>query len=396
MSDNIEEVLNELRATTERLGAQHAETKTMAAKAEKLFSDQEEKSQRLTSDLEAAKKSSAEAAERLDALEMELSRKGGPGTGRDYKESPEYKAIAAYVSRGTDDMDTEQKSILMRSDSGPDGGYLTTPELDNVIIKGITEISPIRSVARVRTVSRKTLQAPVRTGIPKASYEGEAEDGDESQSKYGSASLTVHRLTTTIPMTTDLLLDTAFDFESEVMADVSEAFAFAEGRNFVLGDGVKKPMGYLSVAAGLQDDARISGASGKLDGDDIIRLTGDLKVGYNPVFALNRRTLAEIRLLKGTDGHYIFQPGLNGQIPNQIAGFNYILMEDMPDIAANAIPLSFQDFRRGYTIIDRTGTEVIRDNLTGKKAAIVELTFHRYNHGQVTLKEAFKLLKIKP
>lgn len=393
MSDEISTALAELRKATETFGSQSAETKTIAEKTKKLFDDQEEKSQRITTELEAAKKSSAEASERLDALEIELSRKNGPGSGRDYKESPEYKAIVAYVSRGDGDMEMEQKALL-RSDSGPDGGYLTTPELDNVIIKGITEISAVRSVARVRTVSKITMQGPTRTGIPKATYEGEAEDGDDSQSKYGSESLTVHRLTTTIPMTKDLLLDEAFDIEREVMADVSEAFAFAEGRCFVLGDGIKKPSGFLADSD-LQADSRISEVSGKLDGNDIIRLTGDLKVGYSPVFALNRRTLAEIRLLTGTDGHYIFQPGLNGQIPNQIAGFNYILMDDMPDIAANSHPLTFADFRRGYTIIDRTGTEVIRDNFTSKKAAIIELTFHRYNHGKVVLKEAFKLLKIK-
>jgi len=38
----------------------------------------------------------------------------------------------------------------------------------------------------------------------------------------------------------------------------------------------------------------------------------------------------------------------------------------MPDIAANAFPIAFADFRRAYVIVDRRGTVVVRDNLTAK------------------------------
>jgi len=72
------------------------------------------------------------------------------------------------------------------------------------------------------------------------------------------------------------------------------------------------------------------------------------------------------------------------------------VMNDMPDIAANSLSVALADFMRGYTIIDRTGLLVIRDELTRKKNNIIEMTFHRYNHGQVVLPEAFKLLKTKP
>jgi HK97 family phage major capsid protein len=70
-------------------------------------------------------------------------------------------------------------------------------------------------------------------------------------------------------------------------------------------------------------------------------------------------------------------------------------MQDMPSVAANSLSLVYADFMRGYTIIDRTGLQVIRDDVTRKKNNIIELTFHRYNHGQVVLPEAFKLLKTK-
>ena len=65
----------------------------------------------------------------------------------------------------------------------------------------------------------------------------------------------------------------------------------------------------------------------------------------------------------------------------------------MPNKATNAFPIAFGDFFRGYTIVDRTGTRFIRDEVTRKKEAIVEFEVMRWNTGQVTLVEAIKLLK---
>ncbi|MNQ83817.1 Phage capsid family protein [compost metagenome] len=199
----------------------------------------------------------------------------------------------------------------------------------------------------------------------------------------------------TVPYTYDQLIDSEFDMESEIMNDVAEAFAFTEGNKFTLGTGAKQPEGFL-VNAAVVADARTSLVSGVITGDDVLLLAGDLKVGYNPMYAMNRQTLALLRTLKGsTNDHYLWQVGLGPSQPNTLAGAPYILMQDMPAVAANSLSLAYADFQRGYTIIDRTGLQVIRDDVTRKKNNIIELTFHKYNHGQVVLPEAFKLLKTK-
>jgi hypothetical protein len=38
----------------------------------------------------------------------------------------------------------------------------------------------------------------------------------------------------------------------------------------------------------------------------------------------------------------------------------------MPDIAANALPIAFGDFRSGYLVVDRTGVRVLRDPYSAK------------------------------
>lgn len=390
--NNTLEAVKALRETVEKFGAHSAQAKEMAERTEKAFEKQEAKHTEIVTEMAAERKSNLELKERIDGLELELSR-SSTKTGVSHKEKPEYKAMQLYVQKGLEALDMEQKNTL-RTDIGTQGGYLVMPEMDNAIIKKITEISAVRSVARVRTVGSKTLAIPVRTTIPVATYEGEAAAGGESNSTYGQETLTAYRLTVTVPYTYDQLIDSEFDMETEITNDVAEAFAFTEGNKFVLGTGAKQPEGFLANAT-VVADARTSLVSAVVSGDDLILLSGDLKVGYNPLYAFNRRSLAQFRTLKGSDGQYLWQMGLGGGAPNTIAGLPYVVMNDMPDIAANSLSVVLADFTRGYTIIDRTGLLVIRDELTRKKNNIIELTFHRYNHGQVVLPEAFKILKTK-
>jgi HK97 family phage major capsid protein len=324
--------------------------------------------------------------ELIKTLEIEVAR-NGTSSEKNFRDTPEYKSLYQFVMTG-DFKDSEQKSML-RTDSDIAGGFLVPVEMDNQITKEIVDISDIRSIARVRTIGAKTLEIPVRSSIPVATYEGETDAGDDSTSKYANESLTAFRQTHTVPITMDMLMDSAFNMDSEIMSDSAEAFAKGEGTGFVNGSGHKQPSGFLQ-------DSRVTGltssTSGTIDADDIILLSGEIKSGYSGTYVFNRRTLAFLRTLKATDGNFLWQPGLNGVVANTINGSPYIVADDMPDIASNSKSVAFGDFLRGYTIVDRTGISVVRDEFTAKRKAIVEFTINRWNTGQVTLAEAIKTL----
>ncbi len=354
----------------------------------------------LAEKLEAAGVSAVELKTRTDILENELSRRSRAGSDENaYRETEEFKALNEYCRRGN--AITEEQKQLLRTDSAADGGFLVTTEMDTQITKKITEIDGIRAIARVRTTGAKSLDLPIRNTIPVATYEGEADTGDDSVSSYENVNVVPFRQTFTSPITWDMLQDSAFDMESEITSDAAEAFAFGEGNGFVVGTGFKQPSGFTTNAT-LQAAKRETAASGVLDVESIILLTGDLKIGYDPVYVMNRRTVALIRTFRadavsGGDSAsaFLWQPGLDGPVANTINGFRYIVANSMPDVANSAFAIAFGDFGRGYTIVDRTGMSVIRDELTLKKKAIVEFTMNRWNTGQVTLPEAIKLLQIK-
>jgi len=372
-----------------------ATVKEISENIETFLQEQETKNQKYLADAKSAEEKAAEVQSRMDALEVDLARQVKE-TGVNYKETSEFKALQAFTLKGDQglyDLDSETKATL-RTDVDTQGGYLVEGEMDNVITKLITEVSGLRSVSRVRTIGRKTLDMPIRTAIPTAAYEGETEQGGESNSVYGSESLTAFRLSVTIPITLDMLMDSSFNMESEIFADAAEAFAQKEGNKFILGTNAKQPEGIL-VNPTIVANTRESGTSQTITADDMILLTGDLKVGYNPNYVLNRGTLAFLRTLKSTDGVFLWQPGMNGPVANTMNGFNYVLAQDMPAIAANSLSVAFGDFQRGYTIIDRTGVSMVRDEFSSKKNAIVEFTIHRWNYGKVVVPEAIKVLKVQ-
>jgi len=381
--------VKELRAEFEKSSPNLAKVELI----EKALEKHEEKNQALVMEMKAREKREEELKERLDAMEVELARKSQAG-GKQYKDTAEYKALAAYVKRGDFAIAaTEQKAIL-RTDNDVQGGFLVLPEMDNMITKEITEISPIRSIARVRTTSSKTLAMVIRDSIPTATFEGEAEEGGESNSTYKSENVTAYRQTVTVPVTQDLLMNSEFSMESEIMTDAGEGFAQGEGAGFVTGTGVKSPEGF-TVNATLVADARESAGSAAISYNDMVDLSADLKQGYNPVYVFNRATLAYLRKLIDGSGRPLWLPGLNGVVANTINGYPYVIANDMPDVASNAIAVAFGDFRRGYVILDRTGLAIVRDDISQKKKAIVEFTLHRWLTGQVVLTEAIKLLKLK-
>lgn len=392
MSDPTnEEVMVAVKALRDEV-EKSAPNQEVLAKTNEFLDKQEELNQKNMQAIADAEQKATDFQERMEKLELELVH-GGPSLEKNYRDTDEYKALNLMVSKGMDFIDAEMKALL-RTDNDVSGGYLVTGEMDNVILKQITEISNIRGISRVRTIGSKSLEMPKRTGILVATFEGETESDDDSTSSYGSESVTPFRQSVTVPITKDMLMDSNFNMEAEILSDAAEAFALGEGNFHVSGDGIKKPEGFL-VNPTVLADARTSSTSATIDAEDVILLTGDLKVGYNPVYVMNRRTLANLRTKKSTTGAFLWAPGMNGGVANTINGFGYSLANAMPDIASNSLSIAFGDFMRGYTVIDRTGVSVIRDELTKKKQAIVEFTINRWTTGQVTLPEAIKLLKTK-
>jgi len=295
------------------------------------------------------------------------------------------------------DVEAEYKALSIANDTT--GGYLAPTEYVREIIKSVTEISPVRSLVRVRTTASKAISLPKRTGQFAAQWV--AEQGTRSETdglRYGMWEIPTHELYALIDISEQNLEDSAFNMEAEIRGEASEQFMLAEGTAVVVGNGVGKPQGFMDTGAGLGENisgsaATVADADGQANG--LLTLKHAIKTAYvrNATWVLNRTTLGSVRKLKDADKNYIWMPGIAAGKPNTIDGDPYVEVPDMPSEGAGAFPVAYGDFQRGYTMVDRIQMSMLRDPYTQATSGNIRFLFRRRLGGQVVLAEAMRKLK---
>nr|WP_236841908.1 phage major capsid protein [Bosea sp. PAMC 26642] len=318
---------------------------------------------------------------RLDRLVLDRSR---PALGHDDKRDPlvgEHKAaFAAYIRSGEAGGLKRLEGKALSAGSGPDGGYLAPSTVESEILRRLANVSPIRGIASVRTISSGTYKKAFSTTGPASGWVAEAaarpQTGSPTLAELSFPAMELYAM----PAATQTLLDDAIvNIDQWIAEEVESAFAEQEGAAFVIGDGTDKPKGFLAypfVAETSWSWGNIgvlnTGVAGAFPGanqsDILVDLVYALKAGYrqNASFVMNRKTQSIIRKFKDSTGHYLWQPPASVGAPATLMGFPLVEAEDMPNIANNAVAVTFGDFQRGYLVVDRAGVRILRDPYSAK------------------------------
>ena len=336
-----------------------------------------------------------ETNDRVNRLETELKRPSVGGSVETKQVDEILFAYDKYLRKGRESLDVmETKVLTVSNDTG--GGYLAPPEYIREIVKKVTEMSPIRSIARVRETSQRSIQIPTRTGQFSASWV--AETGTRSETTgltYGMEEIAAHEQYALVDISEQDVEDSAFNMESELSEEFATQFAKGEGTAFVNGTAAGQPEGFM-INADVAET--ISGHATTLTAAGLINLYSEIKSDYarNGVFVFNRQTLGKIRQIVDTNGSYVFQAGfsLMAGVPNTILGAPYIEATDMPNVGAGAYPVAFGDFRRGYMIVDRLQLAILRDPFTQATTGTIRYVARRRVGGQVIISESIRKQKV--
>jgi len=317
--------------------------------------------------------------------------------------APEVKSfVDGYLRRGRE---TELKSV---SGAVPaDGGYAVPREIDAMISARLKAISPIRSIAQVVQTGSAGYRKLITTGGAASGWVSETGARPETATPaFVEIAPPSGDLYANPAASQAMLDDAAFDLETWLADEIAMEFARAEGAAFVNGTGTNQPKGFLAAPTSATGDAtRAFGtlqflASGNASGFDtapemkLIDLVHSLKAGHRQgaSWVMNSATVAQVRKFKAADGAFLWQPGLMDGQPNRLLGYPVIEAEEMPDVAANAFPIAFGNFRAGYLIAERSATAILRDPFTNKP--FVHFYATKRIGGQVLDSDAIKLLKI--
>lgn len=340
---------------------------------------------------------------RLEKVSRAAARPLLGGADADAGAGPEVKGfVDGYLRHGRE---TELKS--MSTTVGAEGGFAVPRQIDTIIARRMVEISPIRAVANVVRTGTSGFRRLISTGGTVSGWVSETGARPETANPQLAEIVPPMGELYANPSATQAMLDdAAFDLEGWLANEIATEFARAEGAAFINGTGTNQPRGFLNATPSVAGDAtRAFGSlqfigSGNATGlgtspesrliDLVCQLKAPLRQGA--VWVMNSTTLAAVRKLKTTDGAFLWQPGLVEGQPDRLLGYAVIEAEDMPDVAANAFPIAFGNFKAGYLITERRQTTILRDPYTNKP--YVQFYATRRVGGQVMDSDAIKLLRI--
>jgi len=361
---------------------------------------------------DAAEKAQAMAkAMRVAANDYEEQVKAGlrPQT------SPELrKAVSTFIRKGEEGCSQKEMELIkahtksLSSGSDPAGGYAVIPEMDNQITRILYETSPMRQLAEVKQISTDQFERLQRVDLAASGWaDRDASDSTAPSTTptYKKVSIKAFKQWAEPAISQDLIDDAFLDVEAELTLALATQMELTENTAFMSGNGVGQPQGILSYPAGSWNAATpntpawgtiqqvVSGNASALTYAGIVNLVYSLKDGYlsRARFLANRLTVAQMRLLVDGIGRPLWEPGM-GSEPALFMGYPIMRAADMPTVQASALALAFGDFSRGYLIVDRIGTRILRDPFTSKPF-VKFYTTKRVGGGVINF-EAIKLQKI--
>jgi HK97 family phage major capsid protein len=290
-----------------------------------------------------------------------------------------------------------RSAALVKGDDVSAGYLLAPPEMQKEIIKNIIEMTPIRSLATVRSIGVESLKMPKKTGTGSARRVGEVEQRTNTgDPKYGMLNFFTPEMFARMEISQQMLEDSDYDLFAELREDAAEQFAVLEGQESIYGAGGTSQL--EGILTNQEIPVTKSGDANNLTADALLSLYSDIKTAYarNGIFGLNRNTLGTIRRLKesGSTGNYLWAPGLANGVPNTILGASYAEMADLPNVAANSVPIVFADWKKLYVIVDRVNISLQADYTTGADFGLVVFRARRRVGGGVRQAEAGRKLQI--
>ena len=314
-----------------------------------------------------------EAEERFDAIrrrQLETAGQDGPeeegrdAAGVDGGEEEYRAAFRDYLLHGAGGMNAEKRSLIERraSIAGLSAGVLIPTTLASSIEKGLKSYGGMFEAGTTITTSNGgDLMLPtVNDTAAKATIVAEYEQSTKRTPSFGSVTLKAYTYRTPIiPVSQELLQDSAFSLDTLLSDLLVESFGRGVNEHLTTGTGTGQPKGIVTAATASTAQA----AAAEITLDNILDLVKGVDSAYarNGSFMFNRNTLFALARIKDLDGRYLWQESPRSGAPATLFGKNYILNDDMADIGAGNASVLFGDLGK-YRIRMVKNFRVIRLN----------------------------------
>jgi len=283
--------------------------------------------------------------------------------------------------------DIEHKDVTVGS--GPGGGFAVPEQISREVDRLERLYSPVRDLVNVVPVSTGNYKELITIGGATSGWVGEAGPRSETDTPLLREIAPTMGEIYAYPQTTEWALDDAFfNVGTWLTEEVARELSFQLGDAVIRGNGSNKPTGMLNTspvstaddasplraAAAYQyiesdSDAGLAGSPAipGILADSLIDLVYSVNSAYrtNGTFVMNSKTAGSIMKLRDAESRFIWTQSLTAGQPSLLLGYPVRIWEQMDDIGADKFPVGFGDFRRGYTLTQRTELRITVDaNIT--------------------------------
>lgn len=397
--EDLKQVEQEIRKTFEVLKNQNDQALMETRKTGMAYAETRETLERINQELTGLRKKQKDLERRLGRPGLPFSENHDTDPEKEVRKRAFEKVLRYGAGENGLSVFTPEEKRALSSLSDAEGGFLTPPEWETAILMNAYDVAEIRPIAGAGTTGRDMVMLGALSS-PVVSW-GRVNVAVTPQNlATGAERIHIFDLKALTLIHNNTLEDTHADIGQEITMAFSRAISEAEDDAFANGEGDESPKGIASdsrvqanaVNSGVSDDIADATHNGT---DALIEVMYTVKKAYrrNGYWAMNSSTEAEVRKLKDEDGRYLWQPSAEKGVPPTLLGRPIINPEGLPDIAANAYPILFGDFKAGYRIYDRAGISVQR--LSERYAEYDQTGFlvKKRVGGQVILAEAFSCMK---
>ena len=336
-----------------------------AADGREMTAEEQQRWDTMLSDYDKADKA-VEAEERYQDIsrrqaEEQVARRDatiGQQLGEEYR-----RAFGDYLLNGASGISQESRGAIERAGiAGLAGGLIIPKTLASEIEVALKSYGGMFEAVSIITTSHggDLILPTINDTEAKATIVSEYDQSTRRAPSFGSVTLKAYTYRTPIvPVSQELLQDSAFNLDALLSTLLAESFARGINADLTNGTGTGKPTGVVNAAV----DSGAKPAAASITLDNIIDLIKSVNSAYarNGKFMFNRNTLWELAKIKDQSGRYIWHESTRDGSPATLFGKEYILNDDIADIGAGNTSVLFGDFSK-YKIRMVQNFRVVRLN----------------------------------
>lgn len=343
-------------------------------KAEKILADAEVNKRELTED-EAAElaeirddvkriKEALKISDELDdSKEKQQKQEPTPDGGGDKQPTQEQQDTRAFENFIRGRVVHERAGELTKTDNGS----VIPTTIAQQIIKKVYDVSPILEKSQKYNVKGK-LQIPyydTTDGGITVAYAEEFKPLTSSNGKFKNIELDGFLAGALSKISNSLINNSQFDIVSFVVNQMGEDIARFIEHELLIGtaskvEGLSKLTNSVTTAAGTAITA-----------DEVVKLKDSIKDVYqsNAIWIMSPATRTALRLLKGSDGHYLLNDDISSPFGTVLLGKPVYVSDNMPDIAGDKTVIYYGDMTGLATkFSENITTQVLREKYADEHA----------------------------